>query len=65
MAHEYTLEEIEKKACQAEVILFLAKASNDSYRIELATELAADLIGSVVCWLLEESAQRKAAQTGN
>lgn len=65
MAHEYTLEEIEKKACQAEVILFLAKASNDSYRIELATELTADLIGSVACWLLEESAQRKAAQAGN
>lgn len=65
MAHEYTLEEIEKKACQAEAILFLAKASNDSYRIELATELAADLIGSVASWLLEESAQRKAAQTGN
>lgn len=65
MAHEYTLEEIEKKACQAEVILFLAKDTNDPYRIEIASELAADLIGSVACWLVEELAQRKAAQTGN
>lgn len=65
MAHEYMLEEIEKKANQAEVILFLANKSGDAYQTETVVGLAADLIGSVACWLLEESAQRKAAQTGN
>lgn len=60
MAHELNLESVAKKSSQLNALLFQLKNLRipESPDVETLIELAHELSGDVVNWILEENAQR-------